>query len=131
MSSVKALYTFTHLIFNLIPALALEECYDDLGCLTDDLPCHKEGFPPNTPADVGARYFLFTRRTFTKPYELFRNDIDNIRNSPFDALSKTKIICHGFSGNYTDPVYTKMKDAFLTRVSINDCTIFINFYLLR
>nr|XP_054766050.1 pancreatic triacylglycerol lipase-like [Lytechinus pictus] len=98
---------------------AAEICYEGLGCFTDDLECHKYRFPPQTLEEINLHFYLYTRRTRDTPYELFWNDVENIRSSNFDPLKKTKIVTHGFLGNYSEPIYADIKDAFIAREDVN------------
>ncbi|XP_071507353.1 pancreatic lipase-related protein 2-like [Diadema antillarum] len=100
-------------------AHAAEICYDGLGCFTDELECHRPAFPPQSLEEIDLHFYLYTRRNRYTPYELFRTDVDNIRNSNFDPQKRTKILTHGYLGNYEEQMYEDLKNAFLDREDVN------------
>ena len=73
-------------------------CFDDLGCFTDET-CHAIGFPPDTPAFIDTRFYLYTRTNVDAPQELRRGDVDGLRASFFDAKRRTKFSVHGWIGS--------------------------------
>ena len=96
----------------MLVAISEEVCYGDLGCF-DDVTCHFIGFPPDTPEEVGTRFYLFTRLNRDVPQELIQGDVERLRASNFDANRKTKFSVHGYLGYGLSLGELDRKDAFL------------------
>lgn len=64
-------------------------------------------------------YRLYTRKNPTTRQKIVINDIDTLRNSNFNVDHPTRIILHGWMGNYKSPVNTMLRDAYLKRGDYN------------
>ncbi|XP_064606880.1 inactive pancreatic lipase-related protein 1-like [Liolophura sinensis] len=80
-------------------------CYGELGCFEDGSPFWSTHRPlsvlPASPADIGTRFFLYTRDnpTVATEGEVFYGFPDSITNSTFNAKLPIKIIVHGYTDN--------------------------------
>ncbi|KAK3775712.1 hypothetical protein RRG08_006023 [Elysia crispata] len=107
------------LLYHSAPVSALSICYGNLGCFTDDPPyTNTLGVLPGSPAEVGTRFFLYTRAS-PYPEQLDYNFPANVNRSSFDPELPTKVIIHGYQNNLQTVWLSRMKDAFLATDEYN------------
>ncbi|KAJ8041016.1 Pancreatic triacylglycerol lipase [Holothuria leucospilota] len=99
-----------------------EICFDDLGCFTDELECHKNFFPPMGPEEIVTSFTLFTRK-HGYPYDvgepLKRLNTSQLHRSSFRANKKTVFIIHGWGEDRNKDWVQELKKAILEREKTN------------
>eukprot|EP00057_Strongylocentrotus_purpuratus_P035021 XP_797449.2 PREDICTED: pancreatic lipase-related protein 2 isoform X2 [Strongylocentrotus purpuratus] len=102
-------------------ALAREVCYGDLECFDNSASCHSLRFPPDSPAAVNTRFFLYTRSNQAQDdYRLLdRTDDEKIRSSLFDGQLQTKFIIHGYTDTIFSDYFQAIKDSLLNKENMN------------
>ncbi|XP_055919382.1 phospholipase A1-like [Eupeodes corollae] len=69
----------------------------------------------NTKSDY-VRFLLYTKQNPTEPFELKTNDLESLKNSPFDPNNPTRFMIHGFNGHYLGEENTVIREALLLNV---------------
>ncbi|XP_022097181.1 pancreatic lipase-related protein 2-like [Acanthaster planci] len=99
-------------------------CYGDLGCFSNELPCHKEFFPPMRPAEIGTRFTLHTRGNRDAPATLNRTDgAERSWRRHFNAKRRTVVIIHGWGETDNKAWVKELKDALLDKADFNVITV--------
>ncbi|KAL3889396.1 hypothetical protein ACJMK2_001740 [Sinanodonta woodiana] len=94
-------------------------CYNEIGCFGNNSPFNNALLVlPQSPTEVGVRYFLFTRKNGNIP-QILTADRKVVLNSNFNGEKGTRFIIHGYKGKASDPWVTDMKDALLKREDEN------------
>ncbi|XP_072177747.1 pancreatic lipase-related protein 2-like [Diadema setosum] len=103
-------------------ALGSEVCYDDLECFDDSSSCHSLRFPPESPTQIGTRFFLYTRLLGSSPdsyQSLNRLDSNSIIASEFDGRLPTKFIIHGYTDTIFSDYFQDIKNSLLVEGNMN------------
>lgn len=86
-------------------------CYQDLGCFTDDGPMKQTGILPETPKEIGTKFYAY------KPTAVHAEHlVDAYKEAtfaPIDASKELVIIAHGFGNNHNTEQLQAIKDALL------------------
>ncbi|XP_022095917.1 pancreatic lipase-related protein 2-like [Acanthaster planci] len=89
--------------------------YPEVGTFTADLWCHRRGFPPMHPNQIGTTFRLYTRKNPSSPTVISTSSL----GYPFSASSPTKFIIHGFTDKGETSWLLKMKDKLLKKGDFN------------
>ena len=108
-----------HLSVFIKPGLCDRVCFGDLGCFSDDLPCHKDFFPPMTPAEIGTRFTLYTRHPRNLSSPVNGSDFGGSWRVQFEGRRRSVFIIHGWGETDDKQWVMELKDALLDKVSCN------------
>ncbi|XP_022095915.1 pancreatic lipase-related protein 2-like [Acanthaster planci] len=89
--------------------------YPEVGTFDANLWCHRRGFPPMHPNQIGTKFRLYTRKNPSSPTVISTSSL----GYPFSASSPTKFIIHGFTDKGETSWLLKMKDKLLAKGDFN------------
>ncbi|XP_033636769.1 pancreatic lipase-related protein 3-like [Asterias rubens] len=98
-------------------------CFGDLGCFSDDLPCHKDFFPPMTPAEIGTRFTLYTRHPRNLSSPVNGSDFGGSWRVQFEGRRRSVFIIHGWGETDDKQWVMELKDALLDKEDVNIITV--------
>ncbi|XP_041477515.1 pancreatic lipase-related protein 2-like [Lytechinus variegatus] len=99
------------------PPPSNEICFGDVGCFSNDLPCHN--LDMSTPEEINTRFFLFTRLNRHKAQEITWKDLRTIEDSNFNRTMPIKFVIHGWIENTRKSSFIKMKNTLLDQADMN------------
>ncbi|XP_022095919.1 pancreatic triacylglycerol lipase-like [Acanthaster planci] len=89
--------------------------YPEVGTFTADLWCHRRGFPPKHPDEIGTTFRLYTSKNPSSPTVISTSSL----GYPFSASSPTKFVIHGFTDNGEKDWVLNLKDELLKKGDFN------------
>lgn len=90
---------------------AKQICFPDLGCFTDDGAMKQTGILPNTPAEIGTKFYAYTPKAVHTEHLV--DPYTATTFTPIDASKELVIIAHGFGNNHNTEQMQTIKDALL------------------